>query len=103
MPLFLIERSFAEALQLDAAAEKELFRVNDQEGIVWLYSFLSADRKKTYCLYQASSAEAIRQAARRLNLPADSIADVTPIEPEAINIEAIQAPETSDRPAGNSE
>ena len=91
MPLFLIERSFAEALQLDEAGEKELVRVNDQEGIVWLYSFLSADRKKTYCLYQASSAEAIRRAAQRLNLPADSIADVTPIGPEAIKLEAIQA------------
>ena len=42
----------------------------------WVYSFLSADRKKTYCLYEAPSAEAIRDAATRLGIPADVITEV---------------------------
>jgi hypothetical protein len=37
---------------------------------------LSADKKKTYCLYEAPSAEAIREAARRLNIPADKIIEL---------------------------
>jgi hypothetical protein len=37
---------------------------------------LSADKKKSYCLYEAPSAEAIREAVRRQNLPADVIIEV---------------------------
>jgi hypothetical protein len=83
MPLFVIERQFAEQLELtrdDAAAVK---LINDEVGVSWLFSFLSADKKKTYCLYEAPSAEAIREAARRANLPADVIVEVTQIRPEA--------------------
>src|SRR6266436_6921583 len=42
----------------------------------WLFSFLSADKRKTYCLYEAPNAEAIRAAARRLGVPADTIVEV---------------------------
>ena len=83
MPLFVIERQFAEQLNLtreDAVAVK---LVNDDVGVQWLFSFLSADKKKTYCLYEAPSAEAIREAARRANLPADVIVEVTQVRPEA--------------------
>ncbi|MGA7688167.1 MAG: nickel-binding protein [Jiangellales bacterium] len=74
MPVFMIERQFAEALEsVDAAA---ITRINDEEGVEWLYSFLSADKRKTYCLYEAESADAIRAAARRAGLPADMIAEV---------------------------
>jgi hypothetical protein len=40
-------------------------------------SFLSADKRKTYCLYEAESAEAILRAAARAGLPADVITEVT--------------------------
>ncbi|MCZ6871289.1 MAG: DUF4242 domain-containing protein [Gammaproteobacteria bacterium] len=75
MALFLIERNFAETIELDAG-NAEIRRVNDDVGVRWLYSFLSADKKKTYCLYEASDADAIREAARRANLPADLIVEV---------------------------
>ncbi len=42
----------------------------------WLYSFLSADRRKTFCLYEAVSETAIRRAAERAGLPADAIIQV---------------------------
>jgi hypothetical protein len=42
----------------------------------WLFSFLSADKKKTYCRYRAENPEAIREAARQLNIPADVIIEV---------------------------
>jgi hypothetical protein len=83
MPLFVIERQFAEQLELtrdDAAAVK---LINDEVGVSWLFSFLSADKKKTYCLYEAPSAEAIREAARRAKLPADVVVEVSEIRPEA--------------------
>jgi hypothetical protein len=83
MPLFVIERQFADQLEMtrDIAAEVKL--INEDVGVNWLFSFLSADKKKTYCLYEAPSAEAIRAAARRANIPADVIVEVTQIRPEA--------------------
>ena len=76
MPLFLIERNFAEQLDFTKDDAGRLKLVNDDVGVNWLFSFLSADKRKTYCLYEAPSAEAIREAARRLDLPADVIIEV---------------------------
>ena len=76
MPVFLIERQYADELDASAEVIDEINRVNDGEGVKWLYSFLSADKRKTYCLYEAPSAEAIRSAAVKAGLPADVIVEV---------------------------
>jgi hypothetical protein len=83
MPLFLIERQFAEELEIGAASVANIQQVNADVGVNWVFSFLSADRKKTYCLYEAPSAEAIRQAARLASLPADVVIEVTQVRPES--------------------
>jgi hypothetical protein len=77
MPRFLIERNFADELEITKDDVDRVNRVNDETGVKWLISFLSADKKKTYCLYEAPSAEAIRLAAKRANVPADVIIEVT--------------------------
>ncbi len=76
MPLYLIERNFAEQLNVTKDAATAVTQVNADAGIQWLFSFLSADKKKTYCLYEAPNPEAIREAARKLNLPADVIVEL---------------------------
>jgi len=83
MPLFLIERNFAEQLEVTAEAVLEITETNAELGAHWLFSFLSSDKKKTYCLYEAASAEAIREAARRAGLPADVIVEVSEVNPQA--------------------
>jgi Nickel responsive protein SCO4226-like len=60
----------------------EVVQINADVGVQWLFSFLSADKKKTYCLYEAPSAEAILEAARRANVPADVIVEVGELRPE---------------------
>jgi len=81
MPLFLIERNFAEEIELDPD-DPHIREINEDVGVRWLYSFLSLDRKKTYCLYEAPDAEAIREAARRANVPADVVIPVdSPVGP----------------------
>jgi hypothetical protein len=81
MPLYLIERSFADKVSEDRETFAGIIQVNDEIGIQWLYSFLSADKRKTYCLYEAPSAEAIRLAAQRLQIPADAIIEVSQLQP----------------------
>jgi hypothetical protein len=84
VPLFLVERNFAEDLELGANDVVGIEAVNDDVGVRWVYSFLSADKRKTYCLYEAPSVEAIREAARRNDIPADVIVPVGEIRPEEI-------------------
>lgn len=83
MPLFLIERQFADSLEIDATGVAAIKQINADVGVNWLHSFLSADRKKSYCLYEAPSADAIRQAARLANLPADAVIEVSTLRPDA--------------------
>jgi hypothetical protein len=82
MPRFIIERNFADQLELTKDGTANVKRINDEVGVKWVFSFLSADKRKTYCLYEAPSAEAIREAARRANIPADVITEVGEIGPE---------------------
>jgi hypothetical protein len=77
MPIFMVERRFAEELEGVAEAADGINRINEDEGVRWLYSFLSADKRKTYCLYEAPTPEAIRRAAARAGMPADVIVEVT--------------------------
>ena len=72
----MVERNFAEDLEPSLEIADGINRINDQEGVRWMYSFLSADKRKTYCLYEAPSPEAIRTAAARAGLPADVIVEV---------------------------
>ncbi|GAA1962432.1 nickel-binding protein [Microbacterium deminutum] len=76
MPYFLIERQFDRQLvpPLDGVAELKL--INDDEDVRWVFSFLSIDRTKTYCLYEAQSADAIRAAAARAGVPADAVIEL---------------------------
>ena len=76
MPVFLIERNFAEKLQVDSDAAASINEINAEVGVQWLISFLSADKKKTYCLYEAPDADAIREAAARNGVPADVVIEV---------------------------
>ena len=78
MPLYMIERTFAADVDLTRDDVRLIDEVNLDEDVRWLFSFLSADRRRTYCLYEAPSPEAVMTAARRSNLPADAVTEVGP-------------------------
>jgi hypothetical protein len=81
MPLYVIERSFAERLELPEDVVRRIDDVNAEEGVSWLFSFITADRLRTYCLYEAPSPDAIMEAARRADVPADEIVEVSKFVP----------------------
>lgn len=76
MPIFMVERRFGEQLNPTIESLAGINAVNDEEDVRWLLSFLSADKRKTYCLYEAESVEAIRRAAERAGIPADVITEL---------------------------
>ncbi|MGH9270490.1 MAG: nickel-binding protein [Ilumatobacteraceae bacterium] len=84
MALFLVEREFAEALDLDIDTVEGVVAINDEVGVRWVTSLLSADKRKTYCLYEAESEAAIIEAARRAGVPADVVVAVDQFVPDEL-------------------
>lgn len=82
MPLYVIERTFADQLDLSDEDVNLIEEVNGDEGVRWLFSFLSADRRRTYCLYEAPSPKAIMAAAEKANVPVDEIVEVSAATPQ---------------------
>ena len=59
VPLYLIERSAGERIEFTSENVRHVDEINAGEGARWLFSFLSADRLKSYCVYEATSPDAI--------------------------------------------
>lgn len=91
MPLYVIERQFAEQLDVSVDDVTEIEAVNADENIQWIFSFLTVDRRRTYCLYEAPSPDALLAAARRLNIPADAITEVSQVSADSIRAGAATA------------
>jgi hypothetical protein len=86
MPRYMVERSFPDGLripQTDDGAKACLAVVdnNAKEGVTWVHSYVSDDLKKTYCIYDGPSPEAVRATARRNNLPIDHVTAVSVLDP----------------------
>ena len=77
MPLYLIERNFPEPVEEGSNEELlALHSMNDKHDLHWVYSFLSVDAKRSYCIYEGPTATAIVDAAKALGLPADTITQI---------------------------
>lgn len=86
MPRYMVERTFPEGLHIpmtDEGANACLGVVdrNADLGVSWVHSYVSADKGKTYCVYDGPEPEAIRQAAERNGLPIDRITEVQVLDP----------------------
>lgn len=81
MPVYLVERNFAEKIKLSDDSINQINDVTGQLGAEWLSTFLSADGKKTYCLYEASDPELLQKHAKVIGIPADEIVEVNRMWP----------------------
>lgn len=86
MPRYLVERTFPGGLAIptDASGADACSGViirNAEGGVTWVHSYVSPDKKQTFCIYDAPSPEAIRSAANRNGLPVDQITEVRVLDP----------------------
>jgi hypothetical protein len=86
MPRYVVERTFADGIGIPAGAEgarvcHDVVERNEQFGVTWLHSYVSHDAKKTFCVYDGPSPEAIRRTAARNDLPVDQITHVRVLDP----------------------
>ena len=86
MPRFMVERTFEGGLHIpssDAGVTTCLAVVgkNANNGVTWVHSYVSADKKKTYCVYDGPDEAAIRTAAEQNGLPVDAVIPVSVLDP----------------------
>lgn len=86
MPRYLVEREFPDGLQvpIDESGAKAclaVVEINLADQVTWVHSYVSTDKKKTFCVYDAPAPEAIRLAASRCKLPIQRITEVRVLDP----------------------
>lgn len=86
MPRYIVQRTFPEGLQIPGHEHgtelcRRVVEHNAQEGVTWITSFVSNDKTRTFCVYDAPTPEAIRRTARRNQLPVDEITQVSVLDP----------------------
>ncbi len=86
MPRYLIERDFPEGLHIPqndtgAAACRDVVDNNAEDGVTWVHSYVTPDRKHTFCIYDGPSPEAVRHAAARNKLPISKVTEVRVLSP----------------------
>ncbi|HTE73639.1 MAG TPA: DUF4242 domain-containing protein [Actinomycetes bacterium] len=86
MPRFVVERFFPDGLLVpmsDEGAKTVLGIVehNAEYGVTWVTSYVTEDKAKTFCVYDAPDAEAIRRAADLNDLPVGAVSRVRVLDP----------------------
>lgn len=86
MPRYLIDREFPEGLQIPMNEDgrracRAVIENNLAEQVTWVHSYVSSDRKHTFCIYDAPSPEAVRRVASTNELPVTRITEVTVLDP----------------------
>ena len=88
MARYLIERTFSDPLNIpqnEAGAEaiRTVVQNNTEEGVTWIQSYVSHDHKRTFCIYDGPSPEAVRRTASRNKLTITHIWEVSVLTPYA--------------------
>jgi hypothetical protein len=86
MPRYMVQRSFPDGLHIPvgnggADVCRAVVDRNAEEGVTWIHSYVSDDKRATFCIYDGPSPEAIRKTAARNDLPVDVITEVSVLDP----------------------
>jgi hypothetical protein len=86
MPRYLVERTFPDGLTIPTTDDgaKTCAAVVDNNAtdlVTWVHSYVTQDKTKTFCIYDAPTPEAVRSSAARNGLPVDSITEVSVLDP----------------------
>jgi len=86
MPRYMVQRTFPDGLVIplgDGGAEicRAVIERNADDGVTWVHSYVSRDKRTSFCVYDAPTPEAIRKTAARNDLPVDQITQVQVLDP----------------------
>jgi hypothetical protein len=82
----MVERTFESGLHIPMnqegiATTRGVVSRNADHGVTWVHTYVTEDKRKTFCVYDGPSPEAIREAAGCNDLPVDKITRVTVLDP----------------------
>jgi hypothetical protein len=86
MPRYMVQRTFPNGLEIPVANGgadicQTVVERNAEEAVTWVKSYVSADKRTTFCVYDAPTPEAVRKTAARNELPIDQITEVRVLDP----------------------
>jgi len=86
MPRYMVQRTFPDGLAIpvsNGGADicATVVERNLEEGVTWVHSYVSADKRTTFCVYDAPTPETVRKSASRNDLPVDQITEVRVLDP----------------------
>ena len=86
MARYMVERTFPGTLSIPMTPEgaamcSSVVATNALDGVTWIHSYVNPERTKTFCIYDATSPEAIRKSADLNGLPVDTITEVSVLDP----------------------
>jgi hypothetical protein len=91
MPRYLVERTYPNGVypplgEAGARRCQSIVAANRAYHVTWITSWVSAGDARSYCVYDAPSALAIRRAARLNHLPVDQIIQVSVLDPYSYHL-----------------
>ncbi len=86
MPRYMVERTFPAGLHIPTNSEGAdamcgIVDRNASEGVSWVHSYVTTDKTRTFCIYDAPSADAIHKVAEKNGIPVDSVHEVRVLDP----------------------
>ena len=86
MHRYVVERTFPDGLEIPINSEGQYMCLNvvlnnSEEQVTWVHSYVTMDKKKTFCIYDAPSPEAIMRVAEMNGLPVDNVIEVSVLDP----------------------
>jgi len=86
MPRYMVERTFPDGLIIPineegAASCLGVVGRNAEHGVTWVHSYVSEDKRKTFCIYDGPNPDAIQLVAGSNKLPVDRITKVSVLDP----------------------
>jgi len=86
VPRYIVQRTFPDGLEIpldDSGAQvcRAVIERNSRQGVTWVTSYVSEDKTRTFCVYDAPSPQAILSTATANALPVDEITQVRILDP----------------------
>lgn len=100
MPRYMVQRTFPQGLEIADRGMgicRTVVGRNAEESVPCVHSYMSADKRTTFCNYDAPPPEAICKTAARDSLPVDQITQVQALDPYFYTGEVVRCDEEGSR------
>ena len=83
MPRYLVERTFADGWDWTGVTRLSP-PLSPHDDVTWVHSYVTPDRRRSFCIVESPSPQAVRAAALASGLPVDRITEVRVLFPHVL-------------------